>query len=110
VINFWASWCIPCRHEAPLLVASARAHAGDVAFLGVDVQDLKSDARGFLRKYHVNYVSVRDGPGGTYDDYGLTGLPETYYVDARGRLIGHYAGEVSRAQLEAGIQAAGGGS
>jgi cytochrome c biogenesis protein CcmG, thiol:disulfide interchange protein DsbE len=106
VLNFWASWCIPCRHEAPRLVASARAHAGEVVFLGVDVEDLTSDARSFLRRYRVNYVSVRDGGGSTYDDYGLTGVPETYWLDGRGRIVDHYPGEVSRWRLELGIREA----
>lgn len=110
VINFWASWCIPCRTEMPRLVASASAHRGRVRFLGVDVQDFKSDARTFLRKYRANYVSVRDGSGTTYAAFGLTGVPETYFVDAEGRITGHYAGEVSRRQLEDGIAGAGGGS
>ena len=59
----------------PRLAASAREHAGEVAFLGIDVEDLTSDARRFLRRYRVNYVSARDGGGSTYDDYGLTGVP-----------------------------------
>ena len=104
VLNFFASWCIPCRHEAPLLNASAQAHAGEVVFLGVDVQDLKSDARAFLKRYRVQYVAVRDGSGSTYVDYGLTGVPETYWIDARGRIVAHYAGEISRLQLEQGIR------
>src|SRR5437867_4039283 len=89
VINFWASWCIPCKHEAPLLAASARAHAGEVAFLGIDVQDFRSDARKFLDRFDTPYVSVRAG-GDVYDEYGLTGLPETYWLDRRGRIVGHY--------------------
>jgi cytochrome c biogenesis protein CcmG, thiol:disulfide interchange protein DsbE len=106
VINFWASWCIPCKHEAPLLAASARAHAGKVAFLGIDVQDLSSDARKFLERFDTPYVAVRAGgaASGVYDDYGLTGVPETYWLDARGRIVAHYAGEISRDQLEDGIQ------
>jgi cytochrome c biogenesis protein CcmG/thiol:disulfide interchange protein DsbE len=104
VLNFFASWCIPCRHEAPLLNASAHAHAGTVVFLGVDVQDLKSDARAFLKRYHVSYTAVRDGNGSTYLDYGLTGVPETYWINARGRIVAHYAGEISRLQLEQGIR------
>jgi cytochrome c biogenesis protein CcmG/thiol:disulfide interchange protein DsbE len=103
VLNFWASWCIPCRREAPRLVASARLHRGRVAFVGVDVQDFKSDARRFLRKYKVNYVSLREGGGTIYADFGLTGLPETYYVDASGRITGHDLGEVSRREIENGI-------
>jgi cytochrome c biogenesis protein CcmG/thiol:disulfide interchange protein DsbE len=106
VLNFWASWCIPCKHEAPLLAASARAHAGEVAFLGVDVQDFKSDARRFLRRYEANYVSVRDGGGSTYSGYGLTGVPETYYLDARGRIVAHTPGEVTQEKLETGIELA----
>ena len=106
VLNFFASWCIPCRHEAPLLTTSAREHAGRVAFLGIDVQDLTSDARRFLTRYHVNYVAVHDGTGSTYDDYGLTGVPETYWIDARGRIVAHYPGEISRRRLEQGIREA----
>jgi cytochrome c biogenesis protein CcmG, thiol:disulfide interchange protein DsbE len=106
VLNFWASWCIPCKAEAPRLAASARANRGEVAFLGVDVQDLKSDARHFLDRFHTPYVSVRDGSGSTYAAYGLTGVPETYWLDARGRIVAHYAGEISRDQLEQGIQLA----
>lgn len=103
VLNIWASWCIPCKKEAPELAASARAHAGRVAFLGLDVQDFKSDARRFLGRYDVRYVSVRDGGGATGDAYGITGVPETYWIDARGRIVAHYPGQVSRRQLEAGI-------
>ncbi len=103
VINFWASWCGPCKDEAPRLAASAKRHAGEVVFLGIDVQDFKTDARRFLERYEANYVSVRDGGDSTYEDYGLTGLPETYYVDARGRVVAHDLGEVSAEALEAGI-------
>jgi cytochrome c biogenesis protein CcmG, thiol:disulfide interchange protein DsbE len=104
VINFWASWCIPCKHEAPLLAASARAHAGKVAFLGIDVQDFGSDARKFLERFDTPYVSVHAGGGNVYEDYGLTGVPETYWLDARGRIVAHYPGEISREQLEDGIR------
>jgi cytochrome c biogenesis protein CcmG/thiol:disulfide interchange protein DsbE len=106
VLNFWASWCIPCAHEAPRLVASAKEHEGRLLFLGVDVQDFPSDARKFLRRFHVNYVSVRDGGSGTYDAYGLTGLPESYFLDARGRIVAHKIGEISTAELEDGLRQA----
>jgi cytochrome c biogenesis protein CcmG, thiol:disulfide interchange protein DsbE len=111
VINFWASWCSPCAKEAPRFRASARLHAGQVVFLGIDVNDFKSDARHFLRKHKVNFVSVRDGGASTLARYGLTGLPETYFVDARGRAVAHSPGEVSRAELERGVaEAIGAGS
>jgi len=108
-MNFWASWCVPCKAEAPRLVASAQRHAGEVVFLGVDVQDLKGDARSFLERYKTNYVSVRDGGSSTYANYGLTGLPETYYLDARGRVVDHAVGEISPEELEAGIASASAG-
>jgi cytochrome c biogenesis protein CcmG/thiol:disulfide interchange protein DsbE len=106
VLNIWASWCVPCKKEAPELAASARAHAGGVAFLGLDVQDFKSDARRFLGHYDVRYVSVRDGSGATGDAYGITGVPETYWIDARGRIVDHYPGQISRRQLKDGIREA----
>ncbi len=106
VLNIWASWCVPCKKEAPELAASARAHAGRVVFLGLDVQDFKSDARRFLARYGVRYVSVRDCGGATGDAYGITGVPETYWIDARGRIVDHYPGQISRRQLEDGIREA----
>ena len=106
VINFWASWCSPCKDEAPRLAASARAHAGKVAFVGIDVQDFSGDARRFLKRFDTPYVSVHAGGSGVYEDYGLTGLPETYWLDSRGRIVAHYPGEVSRDRLEGGIRQA----
>jgi cytochrome c biogenesis protein CcmG, thiol:disulfide interchange protein DsbE len=106
VLNFWASWCIPCGHEAPRLAASANAHRAKVIFLGLDIKDYSSDARKFLHRYHVNYVSLRDGGSHSYDAYGLTGLPETYFLDGRGRIVAHRIGEITRDQLESGINQA----
>lgn len=106
VLNFWASWCIPCREEAPILNASARVHKGEVAFVGIDVKDLRSDALSFLREFGVPYVSVRDRGDNAFDAYGLTGVPETYYLDARGRIVSHTPGPITQDSLEAGIRAA----
>jgi cytochrome c biogenesis protein CcmG/thiol:disulfide interchange protein DsbE len=100
VLNFWASWCEPCKDEAPALAASARAHAGEVVFLGVDVQDFTSDARKFLAELDVPYASARDGGDSTYANYGLSGLPETYYLDRDGRIVSHSLGAISRRELE----------
>jgi len=107
VVNFWASWCVACRAEAKLLVAAAAAHPR-VVFVGVDVQDLRGDAVGFLRRYAITYTAVWDKTNSTYEDYGLTGVPETYYLDRRGRIVAHNPGVVSERSLAAGIREAGG--
>jgi cytochrome c biogenesis protein CcmG, thiol:disulfide interchange protein DsbE len=109
VINFWASWCVPCKEEAPFLADSSRAHSGQVASLGIDVQDLTADARRFLRTLDVPYVSVRDSGPKTFSSYGLTGLPETYYLDRRARIVAHSIGRVSRLELERELAKALGG-
>jgi cytochrome c biogenesis protein CcmG/thiol:disulfide interchange protein DsbE len=105
VLNFWASWCGPCEDEAPLLAAAAIEHE-DVAVVGIDVKDLTDDARVFLRENRIPYASVRDGDSSIYDSYGLTGVPETYFVDARGRAVAHVPGPVDGASLDEGIAAA----
>jgi cytochrome c biogenesis protein CcmG, thiol:disulfide interchange protein DsbE len=107
VLNFWASWCPPCREEAPVL-QRAWAHwgAGGVLFLGLDMQDIRSDARDFLRSFGITYPTVRDPGKDVANRYGATGLPETYFISARGRVVGHVVGVVSSQQLVSGIGAA----
>jgi len=103
VVNFFASWCVACKEEAPLLHAEAQARAGKVLFLGIDVQDLTGDARDFARHHQINYVAIRDESNAIYTAYGLTGVPETYFIDARGRATTHIPGEATRATLDQGI-------
>lgn len=103
VLNFWASWCIPCKEEAPYFAAAARAHESKVVFLGLDVQDLVPDARRFLDRLDVPYASVRDGSPKSYSAYGLTGVPETYFIDSRGHVVAHAAGALSGRELETKI-------
>jgi cytochrome c biogenesis protein CcmG/thiol:disulfide interchange protein DsbE len=103
VVNFWASWCVPCRREAPLLDAAWRRHRSEVVFVGVNVRDLRDDARAFLREFAVPYMSVPDRDDEGYGAYGLTGVPETYYLDASGRIVAHTPGAITSETLEAGI-------
>ena len=103
LVNFFASWCVACKQEAPLLHAEALKRAGTVLFLGIDVQDLTGDARSFARKYGIDYVAVRDESNAIYNAYGLTGVPETYFIDARGRAVAHIPGEATHATLSQGI-------
>ncbi|MDQ3662067.1 MAG: TlpA family protein disulfide reductase [Actinomycetota bacterium] len=96
VINFWASWCEPCKAEAPLLEEAHDAYAGEVSFLGVDVRDARSDARAFVAEYGVGYPSVRDETRSIYRAYGLTGQPETFFIDSEGIIVDHVAGPLLR--------------
>jgi cytochrome c biogenesis protein CcmG/thiol:disulfide interchange protein DsbE len=108
VLNFWQSYCPPCREEATDLVAAHERWASrGVVFVGVDVQDFKGAARKFLARYGVRYTIVRDGPGSTIGPFGLTGYPETFFVDRRGRVVPpHVVGTASRSELDAGIRRA----
>jgi cytochrome c biogenesis protein CcmG, thiol:disulfide interchange protein DsbE len=108
VLNFWASWCVPCRDEMPLLEAGwQRWQDRDVAFVGIDVEDLRSDARDFLERFGITYPNVYDGKKSTVGRYGVTGYPETYFIDARGRVVYRIAGPVDEADdLDEGIERA----
>lgn len=88
VLNFWASWCVPCKDEAPVLESVWRRYRGSgLVVLGVDINDLKGDARRFARENEMSYPLVYDGVGETTTDYGLTGVPETFFVSRTGRLV-----------------------
>ncbi len=108
VLNFWASWCGPCKDETPLLQeASQRWQDRDVIFVGVDVKDFRGDARKFLARYNVSYPNVYDGKGSTVGRYGVTGFPETYFIDAGGKVRYRIAGPVDDAEeLDAAIERA----
>jgi cytochrome c biogenesis protein CcmG/thiol:disulfide interchange protein DsbE len=89
VLNFWASWCVPCKDEAPLLERTWRVHRErGLVVVGVDAQDFKGDARRFMERFGLTYPIVHDGQGSTLGRYGVTGFPETYFIDRRGRLVG----------------------
>jgi cytochrome c biogenesis protein CcmG/thiol:disulfide interchange protein DsbE len=94
VINFWSSWCGPCKLEAPVLAAAATKNAKHVVFVGVDVSDNTSDARHFLSQNHIPYLVVQ-GDSDALPLFGVVGLPETFYVDSRGRIQDVTAGQVT---------------
>jgi cytochrome c biogenesis protein CcmG/thiol:disulfide interchange protein DsbE len=85
LVNFWASWCGPCKEEAPALERFQRAHGGrGFTVLGIDSRDLSGDGREFVRRYGLNYPQLRDGDGGLAHDYGTTGVPENFLVGPKG--------------------------
>ena len=108
VINFWASWCEPCRDEAPLLEQTWRSmRARGVVVVGVDHQDARQFAREFAKRYRMTYPLVRDPDDKLYDKYGATGVPESFFVARDGRVVAHVPGAVTRETLAAGLEKAG---
>jgi cytochrome c biogenesis protein CcmG, thiol:disulfide interchange protein DsbE len=107
VLNLWASWCVPCRDEAPVLVREwRRARPRGVLFVGIDMQDADEDAGAFMDHFGVDYLNLRDPTNKTLRRFGATGIPETWFMSARGEIVNHVIGVVTAAQLRAGIAAA----
>jgi cytochrome c biogenesis protein CcmG/thiol:disulfide interchange protein DsbE len=110
VLNFWASWCVPCKGEAAMLERAWQQYRSrGVVFVGVDYHDVTSDARTFLAHHGITYPTVQDGSGAVGDRYGLTGVPETYFIDRSGRLVGaHVVGTITNQadSFRKGIEAA----
>ena len=99
VVNFWASWCVPCRQEAPVLNAAAREYEGRVQFVGVDIQDTDSAARAYQAELMSPYP-VGPAIKGSYHDWGVTAPPETFFIDRQGVVVSKILGPVDRQRLE----------
>ena len=101
VLNFWASWCEPCREESPLLQRWHERISADGAgtVLGIDILDASQDARDFAREYRLTYPMLRDGDGSSLDDWGVVAYPETFVIDRRGRIAASRRGPVDGAFL-----------
>ncbi len=93
LVNFWASWCVPCEAEARYLEAAHEEYGGEIEFVGVNVKDARSDALAFVDRYDVAYTQVRDERLEWYDAFGLTGQPETFLIDSDGEVVEHVTGE-----------------
>jgi cytochrome c biogenesis protein CcmG, thiol:disulfide interchange protein DsbE len=105
LVNFWASWCIPCKQEAPALEAFQRSHGGPkFTVLGIDTRDLSGDGRSFVRRYGLGYPQLRDGDGAAAHEYGTTGVPESYLIDPAGKVRLHAVGPVDEEYLRDSVQ------
>ena len=106
VVNFWASWCYPaCYNEAPILEAAWQEHQSEVLFVGVDTQDKKADAVEFLDQFGLSFPNGVDTRSRIGIEWGLFGVPETFFIRADGTLSYRHTGEINREQLEAQLSA-----
>ena len=100
--NFWASWCTPCRDESPTLQRFSESQNGEVVVLGIDTQDLSDDATAFVDEFELTYPMLRDPDTEEplSDDYGSTGLPESFLIDPEGQVAVICRGPVTAEDLE----------
>jgi cytochrome c biogenesis protein CcmG/thiol:disulfide interchange protein DsbE len=98
-VNFWWSGCAPCKDEASLLEKAHDQYGDEIAFLGVNIRDGRSDALAFADKYGFDFPSVVDSNLDIYRRWGLTGQPESFFIDEDGVLFQHIAGPVFESQL-----------
>ncbi|MFM7246204.1 MAG: TlpA family protein disulfide reductase [Actinomycetota bacterium] len=105
VVNFWASWCDPCKDEAPLIEDLWRTDGEPqgVVFLGIDTQDLREDARAFAETYGLTYPLVYDEGGAVARAWGVGAFPETFVLDPEGRAVAWFPGVVTAEGLRAAI-------
>jgi cytochrome c biogenesis protein CcmG/thiol:disulfide interchange protein DsbE len=106
MLNFWASWCVPaCYEEAPTLERTWRAYKDKgVTVVGVDVQDKEAAAREFLSRFEHSFPNAPDPRGHVSVDYGVYGVPETFFIDRKGRVrfkhVGALTDEIARQHLD----------
>lgn len=108
-LNFWASWCPPCRAEARMLESAWQKHRDQgVVFLGVNIQDEEENARGFIREFGITYPNGFDRGARIAIEYGVWGLPETFFIDREGRItykhVGALGGETIATKLDEAAQ------
>ena len=107
VVNFFASWCDPCREEAAALEQTWLGYQDQgVQFYGIAYKDADSKAQAFLDEFNVSYPSTVDTTNRTARDYGVTGVPETFVIDREGLLVHHFLGPITQAQLAREIEQA----
>lgn len=99
VINFWASWCGPCKVEHPVLEWGTREFGDQAQFLGIIFEDTEENAQGFLQRFGASFPQLVDPRSRVSVDYGVAGVPETYFIDANGVITGKHIGPIDPTSL-----------
>ena len=105
VVNFWATWCVPCYAEHEVLKETARARASDVQFIGIVYNDTEDKIVQFLNTYGSSYPTLHDVSGKTAIAYGVYGVPETFFIDRSGTIVSKYEGPLTFESMNQNLQA-----
>ena len=101
ILNFWASWCPPCRDETPGMERVWRKYKDEgVIILGINVQDGEKEAERYISEFGVTFSNALDLDGSITVDYGITGLPVTFFINKKGFVIGRWVGSISEEKLD----------
>ncbi len=107
VINFWASYCQPCKDEAPMLERLWQQYKDKgVVFIGIDTNDPLKNALDYLKEYGITYPNAPDEGGRIEDAYRITGIPETFVVNTDGKIVQHFISSPSERDLQSAIERA----
>jgi len=107
VLNFWASWCDPCKEEMPLLETTwkqMQAQGKNVVFLGIDFQDLNKDGISFLQQFSITYPIVLDASGSVASKYGIASLPVTIFINRNGTVVSRVPRQLTQQALSSNLQ------
>jgi cytochrome c biogenesis protein CcmG/thiol:disulfide interchange protein DsbE len=104
IVNFFASWCVPCRQETPLMARFYHSEHGQVTVIGVDTNDSRASALKFTQNYGVSYPVASDPAATTAGAFGVSALPQTFFLNAQHRIVDRIYGAVSQASLAQGVK------